>query len=530
MLQDVTGRFLAPDGSPLSGSVVFAPTFLFARDTEAVTLPAPVTVQLDEQGRVAASLLVPAPDTEPDAWVWEACPQLRGKHGVVRLRDFAFELTADAPVNLAEVTPVPDPVTGEYVTRGEAGPAPELSIGEVVTVAPGEEAVTITGPAEAPTLDFALPRGRLGWTGDKGEKGDPGTPGAPGEKGDPGEPGVSVTSVASGGDALILGMSDGASHRVPIPVGLIGQGAAGGVTDRGDGTGTATGSLAWEDRGDGTGRLSPSPGSRLSFTATAHELPAGSTPTVEVTGVFPDFELELGVPAGAEGKPGAPGDKGDPGSQGEPGPAGPKGEPGNPSALVLVGVGRPDVPSTLSPENRTAVASALVGATFTSTDGAGTGAWAWVKTPGGWQVTFGDTGFSVFHAQGTTGRNIGPLSKGWVTRVGKEVTAVVMLDKESGSVWSTLTPVPTGFRPYQAMLRVETAAAAGISMENVAFASVDYVMWNGNGDRAQIPDGNSVHVTRSGQIRGKAIPRSGWVSLSWVTSDPWPMVLPGAPA
>lgn len=529
IFEQVSGRFLAPDGSPLSGSVVFTPAFSFARDAEAVTLPAPVTAQLDSEGRVVASLQVPDESTQPTTWTWQACPRLRHAGGAVGLKPFSFELVKGRPVNLAEVTPVPDPVTGEYVTRGETGPAPELSIGEVVTVAPGEESVTITGPAEAPTLDFALPRGRLGWTGDKGDKGDPGTPGAPGDKGDPGEPGVSVTSVASGGDALILGMSDGASHRVPIPVGLIGQGAAGGITDRGDGTGAATGALAWEDRGDGTGLVSPSPGARLSFTATAHELPAGSTPTVEVTGVFPDFELAVGVPAGPAGKPGAPGEKGETGPQGEAGPTGAKGEPGNPGALVLVGVGRPDIPSTLSPENRTAVANALVGATFTSTDGAGAGAWAWVKTPTGWQVTFGDTGFSVFHAQGTTGGDIGPLSKGWVTRVGKEVTAVFFLDKDSGSGWSTLTPVPTGFRPYQAMLRVEKRAA-GTSGENVAFASVDYVIWNGNGDRAQIPDGNSVHVTRSGNIRGKYIPRSGWVSLSWVTSDPWPMVLPGAPA
>lgn len=32
MLQEVTGRFLAPDGSPLSGSVVFTPAPVFARD------------------------------------------------------------------------------------------------------------------------------------------------------------------------------------------------------------------------------------------------------------------------------------------------------------------------------------------------------------------------------------------------------------------------------------------------------------------------------------------------------------------
>lgn len=168
MLQEVSGRFLAPDGSPLSGSVVFTPTFLFARDTQAVTLPAPVTARLDAEGRVAASLLVPAPDTEPDAWVWECCPQLRGPQGVVRMRDFAFELTADAPVNLAEVTPVPDPVTGEYVTRGEKGDTPtEEDIRPVVeSILPSavEEAVRPLAPSVAdsypPHGDITLEDGK----------------------------------------------------------------------------------------------------------------------------------------------------------------------------------------------------------------------------------------------------------------------------------------------------------------------------------------------------------------------------------
>ncbi|WP_237207785.1 hypothetical protein [Rothia nasimurium] len=147
MLQDVTGRFLAPDGSPLSGSVIFTPTFLFARDAEAVTLPAPVAVKLDAEGRVSASLLVPAADAEPDAWVWEACPQLRGPQGAVRMRDFAFELTEAAPVNLAEVTPVPDPVTGEYVTQGKPG-ADGVGLAAITTEG-GELVFTLTDGSES---------------------------------------------------------------------------------------------------------------------------------------------------------------------------------------------------------------------------------------------------------------------------------------------------------------------------------------------------------------------------------------------
>lgn len=531
MYQDVHGRFLAPDGAPLSGSVIFTPTFLFARDSQAVTLPAPVAAKLDADGRVSASLLVPAADAEPDAWVWEACPQLRGPQGAVRMRDFAFELTEAAPVNLAEVLPVPDPVTGEYVTRGEAGPAPELSIGEVVTVGPGEEAVTITGPAEAPTLDFALPRGRLGWTGDKGDKGDPGETGA---KGDTGDPGVSVTSVASGGDALILGMSDGSSHHIPIPVGLIGQGAPGGISDLGDGTGVATGALAWEDRGDGTGVLSPAPGARLSFTATAHELPAGDTPTVEVTGTFPDFELAVGVPAGPAGKPGAQGDKGDPGAQGEAGPTGAKGEPGNPSALVLVGVGRPDTPSTLSPENQTAVANALVGATFTSTDGAGTGAWAWVKTPTGWQVTYGDTGWRDFSGllktsdavpQWAPGTLLARRQGSWVEMIYSLAWFGPIIPQGLASTETTLLNrnQVAGFEPQvisRPGYRSGMAATSSLLSTQTGAPLAGFISWqydSGDGRYQRLLVRHGAEKTASAR-------------MAYLAASTWPATLPGAPA
>lgn len=481
----VTGKFLVPVGSeekPLSGEVSFIAMADSIRGDGKIYLPAPVTVQLDEAGAFAVDLLVPTDGLQPSAWTWEAVPSLSYEGAMVPWCSFFFDPAGKSEVDLSEVAPVPDPVTGEYMTRGEPGPAPELSIGEVVTVGPGEEAVTVTGPAEAPVLDFALPRGRLGWTGDKGDPGEPGPPGAPGEKG---EPGASVASVTGAGDALVLGMTDGSSHRVPIPVGLIGQGAAGGVTDLGDGTGRATGALAWSDSGDGTGVVSPAPGSRLSFAATAHELPAGESPTVDVSGVFPDFELAVGVPAGAAG------------------PAGPKGEPGNPAALVLVGAGRPDVPSTLSPENQTAVANALVGATFTSIDGAGTGAWAWVKTPGGWHLTYGDTGWR------NIGRTAGFTADVLIRRVDGVVYLAPRADawKVEAGANNSILSLPAGFR---SSVRAGILLTAGVSIIGRILAK---------------PGGGELYVTTVGNGA-----YSDACGASYATADPWPATLPGSPA
>lgn len=168
IFEQVSGRFLAPDGSPLSGSVVFTPAFSFARDTEAVTLPAPVTVHLDSEGRVSASLQVPDESTQPTTWTWQACPRLRHAGGAVGLEPFSFELVKGQPVNLAEVTPVPDPVTGEYVTRGEKGDTPtEEDIRPIVeSVLPSaiEEAVRPFAPSVA---DSYLPHGDITLEGGK---------------------------------------------------------------------------------------------------------------------------------------------------------------------------------------------------------------------------------------------------------------------------------------------------------------------------------------------------------------------------
>ena len=163
---------------------------------------------------------------------------------------FDFAPVAGETLDLGQVAPVPDPVTGQYVTRGETGPAPELSIGEVTTVPAGQETVTITGPADAPILDFALPAGRLGWTGDRGPQGLPGGPGPAGPAG------VGIISVTVRGASLVFGLSDGSEHLVPLPTGLRFPASSGALSVPGDGTGRASGSLIWEDNGDGTGWVS----------------------------------------------------------------------------------------------------------------------------------------------------------------------------------------------------------------------------------------------------------------------------------
>lgn len=465
VFEQVWGRFIAPDGSPLSGSVVFTPAFSFALDAEAVTLPAPVTVQLDTEGRVSASLQVPDESTQPTTWTWRACPRLRHAGGAVRLKPFSFELVKGRPVNLAEVTPVPTS-TGEYVTQGKPG-ADGVGLAAITTEG-GELVFTLTDGSES---RIPVPKG---------------------VPGDDGKDGVGITTITLEDGELVFTLTDGAEQRLPAPVGEKGDDGKPGQPGK-------------------DGISPPAPTLRVGEVTT---LPTGSTATAVITGEAPDYTLTLGVPQGPQGEAGQKGES-------VVGPPGPKGEPGNPGVLVLVGVGRPDTPSTLSPENRAAVSSALVGATFTSTDGAGVGAWAWVKTPTGWQVTYGDTGWRYISSSVSARGTAGAL---WVRRTEGEVTWYAEISTVEKAKDYVQMHSPTGFR-YSRPKREGMASPIGNGM--LIGAPIFFYPGGGVIDTAghlQVFNGFCV-IGSQGTWVGTA---GG--NLIFQTSDPWPATLPGAPA
>lgn len=439
LFESVSGKFLAPDGTPLSGSVVFTPAFSFARDTQAVTLPAPVTVQLDAEGRVTASLQVPDASTQPTTWTWKACPRLRHAGGAVGLAPFDFELVQGRPVNLAEVLPAPAPMTGEYIARGKPG-ADGVGLAAITTEG-GELVFTLTDGSES---RIPVPQGEPGEPGPAGEPGPMGQVGPAGPKGEQGEIG---------------------------PAGPVGPAGP------------------------------PGP-----------QGPAGKDGAVGPKGEQGESIVGPPGPAGPQGDPGPvgpegpAGPQGNPGPQGDAGPVGPKGEPGNPAALVLVGAGRPDDASTLSPENQTAVADAPVGATFTSTNGAGTGVWAWVKTPQGWRVAYGDTGMRNLTRMASfptppTNMNIN------IRRVGNTVTlwAYALPHSYKGSM---MDPIQ-GFRQAYTRNAVGFPAVSDSGDKLIGKLQIATV-WEWKA------------ATGSTEL--------SYVTATWQTSDPWPATLPGTTA
>ena len=110
-------------------------------------------------------------------------------------RDDAVEEIETANAHAPQINPTTgywqtwDADTGQYVDtttkaqgnkgdpgpQGETGATPQLAIGTVTTLEPGEDAsASITGTAEAPVLSLGVPMGETGLQGPKGDTGAPG--------------------------------------------------------------------------------------------------------------------------------------------------------------------------------------------------------------------------------------------------------------------------------------------------------------------------------------------------------------------
>jgi len=139
----VTGRYLFPDGRPLSGQVVWrAPALITFADHD-VILGGPVTVPLDEQGAFTVELpATDAPGMNPAGWSYTVAEQFAS---VPQNRTYQVLLPADTPtVDIADIAPT-DPTTPTYVAvRGDSAYEVAVAQGFVGTV--DEWLASLVGP------------------------------------------------------------------------------------------------------------------------------------------------------------------------------------------------------------------------------------------------------------------------------------------------------------------------------------------------------------------------------------------------
>ena len=327
-----------------------------------------------------------------------------------------------------------------------------------------------------------------------------------------GPAGASVVGGRDNGDGTVTFLlSDGSeSAPVAVPPGPEGRGVVSIVDPDGDGTATVTysdgttGELLLPSGPPGTpgedGADAPLPdvswdgpvlvvGGERSPDLTGPEGPAPAVswdgPRLTVGGVVgPDLTGPEGAASTVPGPPGAVPTAAD---------------------YAIVGPGRPDVPATTG---GLVTASTPIGATYTSTDGAGVGAFVWRKRPdGSWAVIDGDTGWRTLPLIGTGHHSATRVE---VRRQGATVRARALI-VPVGSASGDIATVPQGFR-----FNDITGASGGPSVA----ASIRH---GGTGEDAGtlLVTPNTIRFTGLSTAAQRHLARTDWGA-----DDPWPNTLP----
>ena len=331
-----------------------------------------------------------------------------------------------------------------------------------------------------------------------------------------GTDGRGVASITAEGETATVRYTDGSVSTLPLPRGPEGAPGRDGVdgapgADGRDGQDGHTPSLSWQgsalavdgvpgpdlrgpagkDGEDGEdGAPGPAPSIKIGTVS------SGTTPSATIKGTSPDLTLDLVF---------AKGDRGDRGETGPPGVV------SSASAYVIIGPGRPDVPSTTA---GTITGAEPVGAEYRSTDGAQVGAFVWTRRPGGkWEVTAGDTGWREL---GALAGQSGTVRMNRVRRIGPTVYMVGQSKNDTGAIitWPKL---------------INVAPAGGFRIEH--FLTVDFsVSIPGlflNGKPAQSSWSGDTWVTS-----GDHFPAGGTFTwrIVWTTAEAWPTTLTGSPA
>lgn len=179
--EDAVDADTSPDAQIVYGAVNFTASAKSLRmvSKKGTAVPLKFKAKFDSLGNLTPfkttgiGLNMPATDSpliNPLNFTWHVEFDLRDSTTgeCIELKGFDFQVPAGTTVDLTTVTPV-DTSPGVLTIKGDPGEAATINVGTTTTSAAGTNAsVTVIGEPTNPTLNFTIPRGPKGDTGDGG--------------------------------------------------------------------------------------------------------------------------------------------------------------------------------------------------------------------------------------------------------------------------------------------------------------------------------------------------------------------------
>lgn len=181
----------------------------------------------------------------------------------------------------------------------------------------------------------------------------------------------------------------------------------------------------------------------------------------------------------------------------------------------IIGAGRPDVAASMTTAVQAQVAAARVGATFTSTDGASMGAWAWQLRPTGWKVTNGETVWFDLTSL---------LANGW------QATSVKIMRLTQSCVMELANPVGTSATASELLSKPLAGFGLSTSISTGGYETLGLLVSN-TAQTATVglpfwSDGNNVNI-RISPATSVNVP-SGVRTITWPSNGMWPIASPAS--
>ena len=198
----------------------------------------------------------------------------------------------------------------------------------------------------------------------------------------------------------------------------------------------------------------------------------------------------------------------------------PRDNNGNP--IILTGAGRPDKPDTTEGK---ITGNEPNGTVYISNNGAGVGAWKWIKAKGYWQIVYGDTGNVTLNA-------INIVTGNWV-KIRRYNNLVIL--SVGGGKWGWFQVLGKGSQGFSQRKRnsknMDIIAVNGIPAGFRADSSILKSFYNDNGIElgkvyiGSKADYNYIEMRFLEEIRNEDYTDLRFPDLMWYTTDSFPETL-----